>query len=351
LDGEISPEIVIRRLEKKCLYRTEGWWSYEVCPFGEIRQYHSEQYKDEAGKLTSKVTDQYSLGKQIMKTGELAQMMEFLLTEDISKAMFDEIQLEGGEDDETESLEEGTTSTIEEEHQKEEEIGEGIGGGGVSPKPSEGEKENIPTVKSPTPPQDELIIGETIEHTSNDEKHNQEEESEEDEVLEKEEEEIEDWNPFQFTISDYEPGMILHLSDGSPCDVTNNKRRATKIHISCGEKDEILDVFEDSTCHYTIKAHMRDLCLLTQFKPKNRELSMIYCDIMKTKPINEVEEVEIEIEEEQNSNQEKELDQKEDDDRKIAEVEVTNEGEISSSNPIKEDESKEEEEKSENENS
>jgi hypothetical protein len=41
-------------LSKACLYRVDGWWSFEICPFKSIRQFHQD------GKA---ITADYTLGR------------------------------------------------------------------------------------------------------------------------------------------------------------------------------------------------------------------------------------------------------------------------------------------------
>jgi len=45
---------VVASYDSSCFQRSEGWWTYELCPLSQIRQYHEEQ---------SKVVQEYVLGR------------------------------------------------------------------------------------------------------------------------------------------------------------------------------------------------------------------------------------------------------------------------------------------------
>ena len=34
---------MVERIGKACVVRNEGWWSYEFCPSGSVRQYHEDR--------------------------------------------------------------------------------------------------------------------------------------------------------------------------------------------------------------------------------------------------------------------------------------------------------------------
>ncbi|XP_056860770.1 protein OS-9 homolog [Raphanus sativus] len=50
-----TPDELLQPLDEKCLVRQEGWWSYEFCHLGSVRQLHIED--------GTKIVQEFSLGK------------------------------------------------------------------------------------------------------------------------------------------------------------------------------------------------------------------------------------------------------------------------------------------------
>ena len=69
--------------------------------------------------------------------------------------------------------------------------------------------------------------------------------------------------------------ILLEFTNGSPCDIVKNQNRSSTVEVSCGIRDAIIDITEDSTCHYYIKATSRVLCLSKLFAPRVRQVSQL----------------------------------------------------------------------------
>ena len=73
----------------------------------------------------------------------------------------------------------------------------------------------------------------------------------------------------------------LDYGNGTACDLKDTMRSA-RVELSCGvalgfKSIEIMDIVEDSTCHYLFKVSVPGLCLLDAFAPKKRKTSVLDC--------------------------------------------------------------------------
>ena len=54
--------------------------------------------------------------------------------------------------------------------------------------------------------------------------------------------------------------LSLTFEGGTPCDILSNVTRSSTVEVSCGPRDELIDVLEDSTCHYLVRVNSAALC-------------------------------------------------------------------------------------------
>ena len=78
----------------------------------------------------------------------------------------------------------------------------------------------------------------------------------------------------------------FELTDGTSCDLKNLSRAST-VELLCGKQlgykaVEIIDIMEDSTCHYLIKVNVPDLCLIELFAPKTQKMQRMECVLLTT---------------------------------------------------------------------
>lgn len=73
----------------------------------------------------------------------------------------------------------------------------------------------------------------------------------------------------------------LDYSNGTACDLKDTTR-SSRVELLCGaafgyKSMEIIDINEDSTCHYLFKVSVPGLCALEEFAPKERQVSIMDC--------------------------------------------------------------------------
>eukprot|EP01121_Diplochlamys_sp_Union-15-3_P009952 TRINITY_DN2739_c0_g1_i2.p1 TRINITY_DN2739_c0_g1~~TRINITY_DN2739_c0_g1_i2.p1 ORF type:complete len:304 (-),score=27.95 TRINITY_DN2739_c0_g1_i2:411-1322(-) len=68
--GETDIEKLLKLLHNSCLFKVEGWWSYEFCFGRHIRQYH----EDERGKLSNEYYLGYPKDDKILEEEEYASL-------------------------------------------------------------------------------------------------------------------------------------------------------------------------------------------------------------------------------------------------------------------------------------
>ena len=73
----------------------------------------------------------------------------------------------------------------------------------------------------------------------------------------------------------------LDYSNGTACDLKDTTR-SSRVELLCGaafgyKSMEIIDITEDSTCHYLFKVSVPGLCVLEEFAPKERQVSVMDC--------------------------------------------------------------------------
>lgn len=54
--------------------------------------------------------------------------------------------------------------------------------------------------------------------------------------------------------------LSFEYTGGTPCDIVDNTYRAATVEIQCGAADGIIDIVEDRTCHYLVRAQSSVLC-------------------------------------------------------------------------------------------
>ena len=115
----------------------------------------------------------------------------------------------------------------------------------------------------------------------------------------------EDWETKQFTAAHKEKtwdsrllnkitvgeigrnAIELSMSNGSPCDIRNNKPRETIVKYVCAPKSpraELLSVQEIATCSYIAIASVPSLCRHPDFAPTERQETSIFC-VAENKPV------------------------------------------------------------------
>eukprot|EP01034_Spumella_vulgaris_P023711 gene23711-29959_t len=68
--------------------------------------------------------------------------------------------------------------------------------------------------------------------------------------------------------------LELEFTNGTACDI-DNVNRSIVVELYCGLTNSILSTWEDSTCHYRMKAELTILCALPDFLPKKDNASTI----------------------------------------------------------------------------
>jgi hypothetical protein len=72
--------------------------------------------------------------------------------------------------------------------------------------------------------------------------------------------------------STHTPVLLLEFTGGTHCDIENRQRAAT-VELGCGPVDTLLEVKEDTTCHYYVRAVLSSLCQNEAFLQQQGELS------------------------------------------------------------------------------
>ena len=54
--------------------------------------------------------------------------------------------------------------------------------------------------------------------------------------------------------------LVLHLGNGTICDIKNGVQRTSNVHLYCGARDLISEVVETRTCHYDVVVYINELC-------------------------------------------------------------------------------------------
>lgn len=71
--------------------------------------------------------------------------------------------------------------------------------------------------------------------------------------------------------------LVLEYEGGSECDI-EDVVRGTSVEITCGERNALNDVIEDSTCHYILRVTSTDICHIDEFREAHLNITKIVCE-------------------------------------------------------------------------
>ncbi|EDV29446.1 uncharacterized protein TRIADDRAFT_63488 [Trichoplax adhaerens] len=82
------------------------------------------------------------------------------------------------------------------------------------------------------------------------------------------------------------PYYKLVMTDGTPCDLANDKPRQTSVYYICDEnaKDEIIILKEVITCEYEIVVATHLMCKNKNYRPKEEVINQIHCHSVSDSP-------------------------------------------------------------------
>lgn len=83
------------------------------------------------------------------------------------------------------------------------------------------------------------------------------------------------------------PYLEQEMSDGTPCDLIDNKPRSTKVLYVCFAhgKNEVYSLKEVSTCNYEVVILAPGLCAHPNFKPQQVSENLIQCEPLGYAPV------------------------------------------------------------------
>lgn len=70
--------------------------------------------------------------------------------------------------------------------------------------------------------------------------------------------------------------LHLEFTEGTKCDIKATTRSST-VELSCGPREILKDIKEDSTCHYVVVVESPLLCKVPSFQPQKSKVSVVKC--------------------------------------------------------------------------